>query len=132
MQEKQHLQSTKIEKSTKNATNTPNLHPIDHLCQKTRGLSINNTTSNHLGTNNEVDIDFFPTSLTPNVRSNAVAYLLVDPTDTTAGYVDLTGRFPKRSSRGNEYILVGYHYDGNTIVATPIRDRTATSIVNAW
>ena len=119
IQEKQHLQSTK------------SVHPIDDLYQKTRGLSINNTSSD-ICTSNEVELDFSPTSLTPNIRSNSVAYLLVNPTDTTTGYVDLTGRFPRRSSKGNEYIPVGYHFDGNKILATPIKDRAATSIVNEW
>ena len=40
-------------------------------------------------------------------------------------YTYLTGRSPYRSSRGNEYILVGYHFDGNTILAEPIKNRQA-------
>ena len=30
-------------------------------------------------------------------------------------FMDLTGRFPKRSRSGNEYILIAYHYDGNVL-----------------
>ena len=78
------------------------------------------------------DTDFFPPSPSPNIRTNCVVYLLVNPDEFTTGYIDLTGRFPQRSSRGNEYILVGYHYDGNTILATALKDRTASSIVQAW
>ena len=44
----------------------------------------------------------------------------------------MTGRSPQRSSRGNEYILVGYHYDGNAILAQPTKDRSATSLTTAW
>ena len=46
--------------------------------------------------------------------------------------MDLTGRFPKRPSRGNEYILVGYHYDGNYIHGIPVKDRKWHSIAEAW
>ena len=36
--------------------------------------------------------------------------------------MDLTGRFPFPSSRGNEYILIVYHYDSNARRAAHIRD----------
>ena len=48
------------------------------------------------------------------------------------GYMDLTGRFPQRSSRGNNYILIVYHYEANAIIAKAIKDRTATTITNTW
>ena len=48
------------------------------------------------------------------------------------GYTDLTGRFPYRSARGNEYIFIAYNYDGNAILAEPIRNRTAPVITEAW
>ena len=32
---------------------------------------------------------------------------------------------------GGEYILVGYHYDGNTILAEPLKNRTAALIVES-
>jgi hypothetical protein len=28
-------------------------------------------------------------------------------------YTDQTGRFPTTSSRGNKYVMILYHYDGN-------------------
>jgi len=46
--------------------------------------------------------------------------------------MDLTGRFPKRSSCGNQYILVGYHYDGNCILGIPIKNRRGVTITEAW
>ena len=76
--------------------------------------------------------DYFPTPQNPNVKSNQVCYALVKPESTTTAYMDLTGRFPKKSSRGNEYILVGYHYDGNYIHGIPLKDRRGQSISNAW
>ena len=44
----------------------------------------------------------------------------------------LTGPFPQRSSSGNQYLLIGYHYDGNAIIATPIKNRHAAIITTAW
>jgi len=42
------------------------------------------------------------------------------------------GRFPKKSSRGNEYILVGYHYYGNCILGIPIKNRRGPTITEVW
>ena len=60
-----------------------------------------------------------------------VIYALVEVKDITA-YVDLTGRFPYRSSRGNEYVLVGYHYDANGILAEPLKNREARTVTTVW
>ena len=46
--------------------------------------------------------------------------------------MDLTGRFPYRSSRGNEYVLVVYHYDANAILVEPVKNREAKTIIDAW
>ena len=35
--------------------------------------------------------------------------------------MDLTGKFPRKSSRGNEYLLIGYNYDTNYIRVIPIK-----------
>ena len=47
-------------------------------------------------------------------------------------YSDQTGRFPVRSSRGNQYIFIMYNYDTNTIHSTAIKDRNSHNIVVAW
>ena len=44
-------------------------------------------------------------------------------------YIDLTGRYPHYLSRGNEYILVGYYHNGDTIISTPLRRQTAAEII---
>jgi hypothetical protein len=44
-------------------------------------------------------------------------------------YTDQTGRFPVVSSRGNKYIMILYDYDSNTILAKPIKDRTAPELL---
>lgn len=76
--------------------------------------------------------DSFPISDAPNVKTNEVAFAILDPTTTSKAYFDLTGRFPHRSFQGNQYIMVSYHYDANSILAEPLRDRTAASLTQAW
>ena len=63
--------------------------------------------------------DYFPTPPTPNIRQNHVCYTIIEPDTTPTAFIDLTGKFPKRSSRGHQYIMVGYHYDGNCILGPP-------------
>ena len=43
-----------------------------------------------------------------------------------------TGNFPVKSSQGNQYIFVMYHYDTNTIHAVPIKSRKTDNIITAW
>ena len=45
-------------------------------------------------------------------------------------YSDLTGKFSVQSGRGNNYILVAYHYDANNIITTPIKNITGPCILN--
>ena len=57
---------------------------------------------------------------------------IIEIKPTERGYIDFTGRFPYRSSWGNEYIIVGYNYGGNCILAEPIKNYEAKSITDAW
>ena len=50
---------------------------------------------------------YFPTTDQLNVKSNQVAYVLIDKSTIATAYQDLTGRFPYKSSSGNEYVLIG-------------------------
>ena len=47
--------------------------------------------------------------------------MIYDVEEMMKTYTDLTGRFPRQSSRGNNYIFVAYNYDGNAILAEPIK-----------
>ena len=47
-------------------------------------------------------------------------------------FSDLTGRFPHRSSRGTEYLLVVYHHDSNAILVQLVKNRKAAGISLAW
>jgi hypothetical protein len=47
-------------------------------------------------------------------------------------YTDQTGRFHVISSKVNKYIMVFYEYDGNSILAEPIKNRTAPELLRAF
>jgi len=69
------------------------------------------TKQNIKMSDNIVDIlDHFSILDVPNEKTNQVCYTIVDPREVITGYIDLIGRFPRRSSRGNECILISYHY----------------------
>ena len=100
--------------------------------QSTKPKPQSTTITNKKNNTTDEEQDYFPTPEQPNIKSNQVCYALINPTSTSTEYVDLTGRFPKKSSRGNQYILVGYHYDGNYIHGMPLKDRRGQSITEAW
>ena len=68
-----------------------------------------------------------------NARTNLVTFKLVS-NDAYTGIVatDQTGKFPTRSSQGNQYLMVAYIQDANAILAIPLKNRSKTSIVNAY
>jgi hypothetical protein len=101
-----------------------------HLHQERQNLQSTKDQSQVSST--DMDNDFFPTSDTPNRKTNDVVYSITQFEPKDRAYMDLTGRFPYQSSRGNTYILVGYHYDANAILAIPIKNRTAGEITNGW
>ena len=76
--------------------------------------------------------DFFPDSNVPNLKTNEVLYSLIGTNELNVAYSDLTGRFPIQSSRGNNYILVAFHPDGNAILVQALKNRTAPIITQAW
>ena len=51
---------------------------------------------------NMVNEDHFPTKI--NEKTNEIYYLICD-LDKDKNYMDLTGRFPYQSSRGNNYVF---------------------------
>ena len=85
---------------------------------------VNTGTSLSDALKQDMDNDNFPPSDQLNMKKHEVVYSIIQDSDITA-YTDLTGRFPYRSSRGNEYILVGYHYNSNTILVQPLCNREA-------
>ena len=69
----------------------------------------------------ELDNDSFPPSPTLNNKTNDVAYMIINRHEVNTAYTDLTGRFPCRSSSGNEYVMIAYHFDGNCIVGKALK-----------
>ena len=47
-------------------------------------------------------------------------------------YIDLTGTFPHKSSRGNQYLLLLYDFDSNVILVEPLKTRQAGEMTKAW
>ena len=79
----------------------------------------------------ELDKDYLPPPDSPNVQSNQVCYALIQTDESTIEFIDLTGRFLKRSSRGNKYIMVGYHFNANCILAMLIKNRKGATIAKS-
>ena len=100
-----------------------------HMHKEYQGLQ--STKVNRVNLTEQLQ-DSFPISDIPNIKTNNVCYILVNPQEIATGYLDLTGRFPRRSSRGNEYILVAYHYDANLIKAIPLKNRRGQTITESW
>ena len=61
-----------------------------------------------------VDHDFFPPK--SDTRSHDCCATIIPFSPTNKAFLDLTGRFPHKSSQGNEYIMVVYDYDSTVIV----------------
>jgi hypothetical protein len=69
----------------------------------------------------------------PQEADNAATYQVFTSIENTGRlYTDQTGRFPVRSSRGNNYILVAYDYDSNAILTEPLKNRQGTEILRAY
>jgi hypothetical protein len=66
----------------------------------------------------------FPSSDHLNQRTHHCFAAIIEPA-TGQIHTDQTGRFIVASSTGNNYILVLYDYDSNSILVAPMRSRTA-------
>ena len=56
----------------------------------------------------DLDDDYCPSMETTSEKQNEVIYAIVEHSKKDFGYMDLTGKFPFVSARGNQYILVAY------------------------
>ena len=101
-----------------------------HLNQERQNLQTTKINLQPIKIEDEDNVTF-PTSDSPNVKTRDVCYTIVQMDDTKA-YLDLTGKFPFQSSRGNNYILVAYHHDANAILAEAIKNRGAETITAGW
>ena len=78
---------------------------------------------------NSHDPDMFPST------NNKVfeCFAVIHPFQLSSkAYSDLTGKFPHRSSQGNQYILTVYDYDSNAILVECLKSRQAAEITRGW
>ena len=61
-----------------------------------------------------------PLSTKSGENTSEVLLQLFDPTKNI--YSDLTGQFLVQSYRGNNYILLAYHYDANNTITPPLKN----------
>ena len=90
-----------------------------HLTQEKQHLRSTQTTANNA------------------IETKYDAYIKIEnarPTESlnNKSYSDLTGRFPQRSSCGNQYIFILYDTNSNHISAEQIKDRSSTHIEQAY
>ena len=79
----------------------------------------------------ETDSDKYPS--TPLSSKTYECIACIEPFEAKEkSYMDLTGRFPEKSARGNQYLLVVYDYDSNAILVEPIVNRQKATITRAW
>ena len=99
-----------------------------HIHRKRKNLQ---STQEHNNQPHSDDYNF-PISPVPDKKINEVVYMLINKDEVCTAYQDLTGRFPARSTRGNKYVLIGYHYDSNCILGTAVENQKAPVLAEAW
>jgi hypothetical protein len=73
-------------------------------------------------------------STRPTKKEKTIFHRILDMGDevTLKIYTDQPGRFPKKSSRRNQYIMVLAEVDSNAILVEPMKNRTAGKMVRAY
>jgi hypothetical protein len=74
--------------------------------------------------------DVFPTSTSSGERSHHCYATIMEPTGQI--YTDQTGCFAQASSNGNNYLLILYDCDSNSILAEPLKTQTGQAIQAAY
>ena len=70
----------------------------------------------------------------PRSKEKAIFYRVLDLADeaTMKIWTDQTGRFPKKSQRGNQYIMVLTESDSDVILVEPMKNRTSGEMIRAY
>ena len=70
----------------------------------------------------------------PTLKSGEVHVRITKVLEEATGKLstDQTGRFPKKSQRGYEYIMTLYEYDSNAILVEPMKNRTSGEMLRAY
>jgi hypothetical protein len=70
----------------------------------------------------------------PLVKTLREVFLCVYPSSKL--YTDDTGRFPVRACLGNQYVMIGYHTDGNLILQPAFQvkanENTSLLLISSW
>ena len=107
----------------------PPNHPVTslgHLDQTRQGIQSTKLTM-------DVSTEEPTHSGNPNTSSKCVITKIIPWQQLShRTYSDKPGRFPVKSKRGHEYILIMYSEDGNYIHAVPMRTRGASDHINAY
>ena len=75
---------------------------------------------------------FFPPTITPYHKTYKMLSQIITFSPREFSYGDITGAFPFKSSRGNQYLYILYDFDSNTILVKPMKSRQAAVIKKAW
>lgn len=115
-QERQGLQSTKQPLNCFNKNSTDIKEKMEQLKEKYPKITgIQDLMEGDISNGD------FQTSEVPNIEIFDVAYFIVELPHNNTAFIYLTGRFSYRSGSSNEYIMVGYHFDGNVILGELIK-----------
>eukprot|EP00957_Ditylum_brightwellii_P089216 6794229-Ditylum_brightwellii.AAC.1 len=109
--------------SFKEILNTPEAAALCHLDQEQQNLQSARII--------EMEQGFNPIDGS-NKKTYEYASKIIPFTEEMKAYLDLTGCFPTKSSRGSEHIYVMYDYDSNIILAASLINRQAQTITDVW
>jgi hypothetical protein len=73
-------------------------------------------------------------STRPTKKECTVFYCILEMEDEAAQkiYTNQPGQFPKKSSSGNQYIMVLTKIDSDAILIDPMKNRTASEMIRAY
>ena len=99
-----------------------------HLDQEAKYLR---STSSHQDNNNDEYIA--PKQEDENICTHDIICAVIDSkTLNSKSYSNQTGCFPVKSSSGNQYIFIPYHYNKNTIHVVPFKKISLANITKVW
>jgi hypothetical protein len=101
-----------------------------HLDQTRKNQASTKQKPESANTKDDGDDDVFPTSTSSGEQSHHCYATIMEPMGQI--YTDQTGRFVQASSNGNNYLLMLYDYDSNSILAEPLKTGTGQAILAAY
>eukprot|EP00978_Attheya_sp_CCMP212_P029499 scaffold104960_cov29-Attheya_sp.AAC.2 len=102
-----------------------------HMKRQAKGNRSTKTKINEALSMIEYERDINPPKATEKYDQLFIALGALDPKEGTI-YADLTGNFPITSLDGTRAVFIMYDWTTNTILATPIKDAKAETIVDSF